>query len=348
MNRQLLICFAFAMLIYGCKKVEVNFTFSPAEPKAGEIVKFSNSSSAGESWNWDFGDHTSSVLKNPQHTFTKPGTYLVTLVVDSAKYNTYSRSITVYDTIPTFTTSTDSICHYSDVLLTANVYNPFAYSLSYEWTLPEGCVLVNGTLKDKSINVYFTQYNQDALINLQITQNNKPYNVTRTLHIHESKAPAVVLQLTDKSIVRQRIINERWEEVQTNLLESNVLLLNQTSDTIVNFNNTTFYAGQMSGIFPNQQIMRLQLDAIAQKWYVTTADGLFVANFDGQYMTLIDTDAIGAIYVDPLRNIILWATQDGLKAMPLVKSKNNQFSTSPILYNNLSNIDRIVVNNNPQ
>ena len=151
MNKYMMICFALAIMIVGCKKVEVDFTFSPTEPKAGQLVKFSNHSSEGEDWSWDFGDKTTSVLKNPHHTFTKPGTYTVTLMVDSAKYNTYSRTITVYDTVPSFVASTDSICHYTDVVLTANVYNPYGYKLTYAWDLPENCVITSGTLTDKVV-----------------------------------------------------------------------------------------------------------------------------------------------------------------------------------------------------
>ena len=105
--------------------MDVEFSYSPAEPRAGQSVKFNNTSSAGEKWAWDFGDNATSVTKHPSHIFKKPGEYLVTLMVDSAKHNTYSRVVTVYDTIPTFVTSTDSICHYTNVVLTANVYNPF-------------------------------------------------------------------------------------------------------------------------------------------------------------------------------------------------------------------------------
>ena len=63
---------AFAMILAGCKKVDVDFSYSPTEPRAGQLVKFSNLSSAGENWSWNFGDNTSSVLKNPSHTFKKP------------------------------------------------------------------------------------------------------------------------------------------------------------------------------------------------------------------------------------------------------------------------------------
>ena len=85
MNKQLIILFlALTTLFVACKKVDVDFTFSPTEPKAGESVKFSNKSSGGEKWLWHFGDNVHSLLKNPSHTYKKPGTYTVTLMVDSA------------------------------------------------------------------------------------------------------------------------------------------------------------------------------------------------------------------------------------------------------------------------
>ena len=62
----------------------------------------------------------------------------------------------------------------------------------------------------------------------------------------------------------------------------------------------------------------------------------------------IDENATGAIYVDINRNRIYWASANGLKGMALIKSKNNQFTTTPVQYNNLNNIDLITVNNTPQ
>lgn len=337
---------AFAMMIAGCKKVDVDFTFSPSEPKAGEVVKFNNSSSAGENWNWDFGDNVTSVLKHPSHTFKKPGEYLVTLMVDSAKHNIYTRTITVYDTIPTFVASTDSICHYTDVVLTANVYNPFNYALTYQWNLPEECHLAVGTLESRSITVYFTKYDQKATVALTITQNGKVYSPEKTFDIYETKAPAIVMGRT-KMPLRQRMINGYLEEpIDANSEDKN--LLQSSSDTTVTFNGVTFYASKMQAIFPNHTILRLQMDKVEQKWYITTPEGLYVANFNGQHITLIDPEATGAIYVDAQRNRLYWATNSGLKAMPLIKSKNNQFATTPELYNNISDIDRIVVNNNLQ
>ena len=339
---------AFAMIIVGCKKVDVNFTYSPSQPKAGQAVKFTNTSSAGEKWSWDFGDKSNSGIKNPNHTFKKPGDYVVTLMVDSAKYNTRSHVVTVYDTIPTFVASTDSICHYTDVTFTANVYNPYGYALTYNWELPQSCVLTAGTLQDRSIIVYFKEYAKSKTdsvpIKLTITQKDKTYERLYNFYVHKTNSPAIVMEMTDYTVKRQHIVNG-YIDVPINGDAEDIHMLELYSDTLVTFNGVKFSASNMQSIFPNIAIKRLQIDAMAQKWYITTQEGLFIANFDGQNKVLIDQDATGGLYVDIMRNCLYWASNSGLKAMPLIKSKNNQFATNPEFYNSISDIDRIVVNN---
>ena len=344
MKKTTMICIAFAILVAGCKKVDVDFSYSPLEPRAGQEVKFSNKSNEGESWSWNFGDNVTSMTKHPKHTFKRPGEYQVTLVVDSAKYNTCTRSITVYDTVPTFVVSTDSICHYTDVELTANVYNPFGYALVYQWSLPEGCVLTSGQLDSRRIGVYFQEYGKTASVALTITQNGKTYEpIQRELKIHQTLSPSIVMELASKYVMRQHMING-YLETPKNADGEDVRLLELYSDTSVVFNGVRFEASQMQAIFPNRSISRLQIDAMAQKWYIVCEEGLMVANFDGQHVQLIDADATGGLYVDAERNRLYWASPSGLKAMPLVKSLNNQFATTPVLYNTISDIDRIVVN----
>lgn len=60
-------------------------------------VMFSDSSlGSGQSWLWDFGDGSLSVLQHPQHTFSSDGTYYVCLTVtDSCGTDQYCDSITV-------------------------------------------------------------------------------------------------------------------------------------------------------------------------------------------------------------------------------------------------------------
>lgn len=342
----ILLCTMCALIAMSCKRVSVDFTYSPAQPKAGQVVSFTNKSSAGEKWAWSFGDNSTSVSKNPNKVYKKPGEYLVTLMVDSAKYNTASHTITVYDTVPTFVASTESIFHCQDVTLTANIYNPFSYPLSYQWHISDNCVLTSGNLTNRSITVYFKSPVAKDSVQLTIQQGDKEHPViTHYYTIRETLAPAIVMH-DQKDTWRQRIINDRLDTVRRSQQEEDILYLSATTDTVVNFNGKDFYASKMQDIFRTQQIKRLQIDAMAQKWYITTDEGLFVANFNGQYQALIDANAIGALYVDAPRNMLYWATPDGLKAMALIKSKNNLFSTTPILYNSISDIDRIVVNPN--
>jgi PKD repeat protein len=58
-----------------------------AEPKAGKaplVVKFTDISTGNpETWNWNFGDGTTSSQPNPVHTYTTPGAFDVNLTVTS-------------------------------------------------------------------------------------------------------------------------------------------------------------------------------------------------------------------------------------------------------------------------
>ena len=334
----------------GCKRVEVDFSYAPTAPRAGEIIAFTNLCTEGEEWLWTFGDNATSLAKNPNHIYKKPGTYLVTLMVDSARHNTHTKQITVYDTIPTFVCSTDSILHYQDVTFTANVYNPFNHTLTYHWILPPHCEIASGTLDSHAITVFFTAPLQDS-VQLLITQKDKPYDIKKAVKVHLTKAPAIVMCKTDHTIIRQRLINDRIEQPTTATTDLDLYAIEHACDTAVTFNGKTFYASTLASTisgFNGLDIQRVQIDAMAQKWYITTPDGLFVANFDGSNLVSIDTTATGAIYVDANRNRLYWASNTGTYAMPLVKSRNNQFTTTPAQYNNLNNIDLITVNNTPQ
>ena len=349
MNNKLIILFAASMLmLIGCKKITVDFTYSPAKPKAGETVRFTNLSSAGESWQWSFGDNATIMLKNPNKIYKRPGDYIVTLMVDSAKNQTCSKVITIYDTVPTFACLSEKISHYQDVAFKAYVYNPFNYTLKFKWTLPENCVIVSGDTCSSVITVYFTTPGK-ANIQLTINQKDKEFQIQQEYTVDETKAPAIVMQLTDKTVVRQRIISNRLEQA-TAATSEDAYLIEQTTDTIVTFNGKTFLASQMADSvegFAGLTINRMQIDASAQKWYITTADGLFVANIDGTHLVSLDSTATGAIYVNAKENTLYWATGEGLKTIPLIKSKYNLSSDIPTLCNALSNIDLITVNNTP-
>jgi hypothetical protein len=66
-------------------KPTASFSFSPANPRLGDEVQFSDRSTGDPtSWQWDFGDGGTSQEQNPTHTYTTPGTRAVALVVRNA------------------------------------------------------------------------------------------------------------------------------------------------------------------------------------------------------------------------------------------------------------------------
>ena len=65
--------------------VTAAFGFSPSAPTSGQTVTFVDQSTGSPfSWQWNFGDGTTSSAKSPSHAFAAPGNYFVTLTVANA------------------------------------------------------------------------------------------------------------------------------------------------------------------------------------------------------------------------------------------------------------------------
>jgi len=85
---------------------QADFDLSPAQPRVGQPVSFTDNSSAPggrlASWAWDFGDGGTSALQNPSHAYAAPGTYRVQLVVsdDAGQSATAAQTLTVQAAAP--------------------------------------------------------------------------------------------------------------------------------------------------------------------------------------------------------------------------------------------------------
>jgi len=96
-------------------------------------VQFTDSSAADgiiTSWNWDFGDGTSSTLQNPQHDYLTPGVYPVTLTVQSSYgcIDSVTKNITV-SALPVANAGPDiTICTGDTAFLNATG------GVSYQWS----------------------------------------------------------------------------------------------------------------------------------------------------------------------------------------------------------------------
>lgn len=75
-----------------CSFPDNQFSFSTH----GAFVQFTYTDSTTSEWHWNFGDQSSSNLQNPSHTYTRPGTYIVTLTaINQCGRTTMSDTLTV-------------------------------------------------------------------------------------------------------------------------------------------------------------------------------------------------------------------------------------------------------------
>jgi PKD repeat protein len=76
--------------------VVANFSVSKTSDLAPVTIKFTDTSEGNPtSWSWDFGDGSTSVLRNPVHTYTNVGTYTVSLNATNA-YGSDTKTQTDY------------------------------------------------------------------------------------------------------------------------------------------------------------------------------------------------------------------------------------------------------------
>jgi len=109
------------------------------------VVQFTDlSTNIAQGWLWDFGDHTTSVLQNPLHTYTAPGTYTVILhVTNTMGADSLTRTAYIQVTMPLApVVSGDTIVCAGDSTTLTSVASG---GNSLEWTDSLGNVLSSGS-----------------------------------------------------------------------------------------------------------------------------------------------------------------------------------------------------------
>ncbi len=102
-------------------------------------VDFSNNSLYAESYIWDFGDGSSSILENPSHIYANPGLYTVTLsVTNSNGSDQYvgDSQIEVYQNPTAFFTVSPSVVYLPDDLIKCT--NLSSFGDLYFWDFGDG------------------------------------------------------------------------------------------------------------------------------------------------------------------------------------------------------------------
>ena len=336
-------------VVAACSKNNVDFSYSPLNPKAGEKIQFTNLSTSGEDWEWTFGDGATSMVKNPSKTYKQAGTYTVTLKVDNKASWTKTRSITVYDTIPDFSCSVvgaDSLGLkvFEDVTFTAQVYNPYNYPVEYEWTVLSETMYtqLSETNTESSFKLYFEQAGVNAAgVNMRVTVNGVTHDTTHIYKVSDVKTNSVLMMTGDSAYWRQRVFGKRAEAVYP-LAEgdkSGKALLDAAQDSVQEYNGKEFRLSEMQQLFPTL----LGFNIAARKIYLRTTGGLYVANIDGTCVEPIHTGEVLAQCADVVNNRLYWALADSVCYMPLIGSDNNKYTTTPTTLNRMANVVKLAI-----
>jgi len=82
--------------------VTANFTFTTSALTANFTDTSTASGTTITTWSWNFGDSTTSTVRNPSHTYAAAGTYNVTLTVSNGAgiSNSITKAVTVTATLP--------------------------------------------------------------------------------------------------------------------------------------------------------------------------------------------------------------------------------------------------------
>jgi gliding motility-associated-like protein len=99
---------------------------------------FTNESVGADTWEWDFGDGTTSKERNPSHTYSKPGTYKMILrVANETCTNLNWAAIKVIDEKPAIVADKNAICKGDKILFSAPSVNA-ANIQAWFWEFGDG------------------------------------------------------------------------------------------------------------------------------------------------------------------------------------------------------------------
>jgi len=333
-------------MVVSCKqKHTYDFSYSPSDPKAGQTVKFSNLSDAGENWVWKFGDGSQSTAKNPSHIYTAAGTYVVELMADSNKSRKISHVLEVLDSLPTIYISSDSVKQYTQVTMKASIYNPKNAKVTCLWELDESIfVYTKGDMASDSIVGYFTDFGHTTEVSLTVSIGDKIYYDQRTLTLLDNPAPSLMMQVPSGRIWRQRIYEGVYETPR--YFRGDEHVIESANDSTATLNGVEYDIHNMP-VLTDLDVLALQVDAINRKLYLILEDGVYVANANGDALRqIIDTPA-GTLLVDAERNSLYWSDEYAVWSMPLVTHPQNIISEQLLnqirIVNNIEQVERMTI-----
>lgn len=193
-----------------------NFSL-PASGCIGQPVQLTdNSANMVSGWNWIMpgGSPSSSILQNPQVTYSTPGTKTITLYATNVIGTTntspaYSRTIAIYS-IPSVSANSAVICGGNNAVLTANG------AISYTWSSGQNTASISVT---PTVTTNYT---------VTGTTNGCSNTAIASVVIPATSAPNICMVTTDSASVNNIIV---WEKPISAKVDSFIIYREVTSGT---------------------------------------------------------------------------------------------------------------------
>jgi gliding motility-associated-like protein len=232
-------------------------------------------------WRWNFGDNSTladtSILQNPQWTYTNAGTVTVTLIVGSSKgcIDTVQQVLNVLDKpVITLGFNDTLICKYDSIRLSAsgngsftwhpnthiintNTANPIVFPVSTSWYYVNlenaGCVNKDSVKINVTPNVFINSMPDSTIcqgdtIQLRIASNGLQYRWTPAMQLNDStlQSPlAITPNTTTYQVVG--IVGSCSATKQITIKTTPYPLARISPDTLICFNGTAALRGTSNG-----------------------------------------------------------------------------------------------------
>jgi PKD repeat protein len=314
---------------------DYDFTYSSSSLHyvVGEEIQFMNLSSKGTSWEWNFGDGTTSTEQSPVHKYTLPGTYTVMLTVDGT--HKVEKKLMISDIVPVVNyTSTDPVIVFNQTRVSFDVLleNPENKPVEYKWKFPAGTVGEGvdeeGNSSLESPSVVFGSIGSQ-LVSLTITIDGKdltPVNVNVRVN-YNSPAKTLYYAVKGGNIMAKKIIDGIDPELNNSFdmgyrSGKHPLTLQFSGDWLYVFDAGTRFA------------------FVSEPDYFTVGDGeIFVVAHDGSRRESVLENFGGNTfldfyygYIDEEEGLIYWADRrEGIFRTPL-NTRNKKFSLDEFSY----------------
>lgn len=179
---------------------------------AGSTIQFVDNSTGATRWNWNFGDGTSSSLRNPAHGYTTSGSYTVTLTV----WNSYGCQDTAVQTLnirinqrptATFAASSTQVCMPTSVTFTERATSPNGPIVSYAWSFGDNTT----TATRNPVKNYATAGRYD--VSLKVTDIfgcTDSVSFPRYINVLDSTRPSNILAKV-ATVNNNRVIDLNWK-----------------------------------------------------------------------------------------------------------------------------------------